>query len=679
MTISSEIRTAGPFTGDNIASAFPFSFKVFKVTELIVVRTDLSNNDVTLTYGTDFSVTLNADQNASPGGTITYKVASVTTPLPTGYKLNATSDVDNLQPMALTNNGGFFPKVISDSADRLTILVQQLVRAVNSATKFPLSDGTGLSGDLPNKNARKGKYLGFDATTGLPVALDGSAVNCPYYTPTSAAVPPTGMGIYTPSASSLGIAALSALALLVTNPASAINYVQIQGAPTSGSNFPSYPQISTLGSSNTVGLMFNTKGTTTTGSQYSNSKEEAGTYTTGDYTFKINGQRALRITDTWWNPNIAYGGAVTTSIVISAGAIAGGPDTTAVIGCESTIYKRDGSGSASGTAIQYQCLGPTSQHHFVNNGWVNLTISGGANPSGINDTYAQSAYVAISGVPVGSAGTAVAISNQASYNTNAPHIVFYSSQAGDMYFLSDNTTTPLFRMYRTASAVNNLYSKAAVAAAPAYLGAMGETNSPLGLTSNGTGSIGIYSNARGTLQLLVTHTGSAVNVLSLTGSTTGNNVEITVGGPSSDASRGITFRNKGTGNTNFNFYDANKLQVQIGGGNSNTSFLSLGGGVNDTVISAQVGTGSTSTGLTIYTASSLGSVKILTNNTSTPVAEFLSSGLFKLTNSASFLANGTGTVTTGSLAPGSSAYVVKKWMQIVDNGGTTYSIPCYGV
>ena len=678
MTISSEIRTAGPFTGDSIATAFPFSFKVFKVTELIVVRTDLSNNDVTLTYGTDYSVTLNADQNASPGGTITYKVASVTAALPTGYKLNATSDIDNLQPMALTNNGGFFPKVLNDSADRLTIMVQQLVRAVNSSLKFPLSDGTGLNANLPNKASRLGKYLGFDGTTGEPTVLDGTAVNGPYYTPTSSSTPPAGMGIYAPSASMLGIAALGALALAVTNPASAVTNWEFSGQ--AATSPISYVKVSAKSATqNYVGMMFDTKGTTTTGSQYSNSKEEAGTYTTGDYTFKINGAKALRITDTWWNPNVSYGGACTTNIVLSSGAIAGGPDTTAVIGCESSIYKRDGSGSASGTAIQYQALGPTSQHHFVNNGYINLTISGGANPSGVNDTYCQSAYITISGVPVGSASTGVAISNQSSYNTNAPHMVFYSSQAGDMYFLTDNIATPLFRMYRTASAVNNVYSKAAITGAPAYLGAMGETNSPLGLTSNGNGDVRLCTNALAQAQAIIKHTANAVNAITLTGSATGSNVTISVGdiGSGGDATRGINYQARGTGNGNHNFYDGGALQCQIGGGSTSTTYTAIIGGSTDAAISSQGG--GSSNGLTIYTSSATGTVKILTNNTSTPVAEFLSSGLFKLTNSASFLANGTGTVTTGNLAPGTSTYVIKKWMQIVDNGGTTYSVPCYGV
>lgn len=168
MTISSPVRTAGPFTGDGVAGSFPFTFKVFSASDLIVVQT-VSGVDSTLVLGTDYGVNLNADQNAAPGGALISKVAGVDTPLTTGYIWNATSAVANLQPVKLTNNGGFFPTVINDALDRLTILVQQLVRAVNASLQYPLSDGTGISNILPNKASRLGKVLAFDPSTGAPV------------------------------------------------------------------------------------------------------------------------------------------------------------------------------------------------------------------------------------------------------------------------------------------------------------------------------------------------------------------------------------------------------------------------------------------------------------------------------------------------------------------------------
>lgn len=174
MTISSQVRTAGPFTGNGVATGGPFTFKVFSETEVTVVQTTDLGVDSTLVYGTDFNVTLNADQNAAPGGTINYLIAGVGPSLiPTGYVLNATSNVSNLQPVALTNAGGLFPKVINDALDRLTILVQQVLRGVNASLKFPLSDGTSISAEIPNKTARALKYLFFDAN-GAPIATTGT-------------------------------------------------------------------------------------------------------------------------------------------------------------------------------------------------------------------------------------------------------------------------------------------------------------------------------------------------------------------------------------------------------------------------------------------------------------------------------------------------------------------------
>jgi hypothetical protein len=164
MTISSQTRQAGPFTGNGATTAFPFAFKVFTAADLVVVRTDLSGVDSTLVLGTDYSVALNADQNANPGGTITLPVA-----LASGFKLTATSGLANLQPTDLTNQGGFYPAVINNALDRLTILVQQLANGLARSLKFPISDGTDGNPTMPGKDLRKGRVLAFHETTGDPV------------------------------------------------------------------------------------------------------------------------------------------------------------------------------------------------------------------------------------------------------------------------------------------------------------------------------------------------------------------------------------------------------------------------------------------------------------------------------------------------------------------------------
>lgn len=122
MTISSTLRQAGPYTGNGSAVTFPFAFKVFQTADLLVTKNDAASNTIYLTLDVDFTATLNASQDASPGGAIT-----LTSPLAVGYALTITSSIAPLQPVDLTNNGGFYPKVIMDALDRLTILIQQLI------------------------------------------------------------------------------------------------------------------------------------------------------------------------------------------------------------------------------------------------------------------------------------------------------------------------------------------------------------------------------------------------------------------------------------------------------------------------------------------------------------------------------------------------------------------------
>jgi hypothetical protein len=170
MTINSETRVAGPFDGNDSTVSFPFTFKVFDSDEVrVVAETGAIETDLEL--GTDYTVVLNADQNAAPGGSVV-----LAAPLPTGTRLTLTSALEMLQPVDLTNQGGFYPRVINSALDRLTILLQQLASVVSRTLKFPLSDGP--VGDLPGRSARAGTVLAFDEATGEPVAgPDISSVN----------------------------------------------------------------------------------------------------------------------------------------------------------------------------------------------------------------------------------------------------------------------------------------------------------------------------------------------------------------------------------------------------------------------------------------------------------------------------------------------------------------------
>ncbi|CAB5162617.1 hypothetical protein UFOVP151_41 [uncultured Caudovirales phage] len=166
MTISSQTREAGPFVGNGTTTVFPFAFKVFQASDLYVVRLVTATGvQSTLVSGTNYTVSINSDQNASPGGTVTLIGGA----LATGYTLTLTSLISYLQPTDLTNTGGFYPSVINDALDRLTIFVQQLVSSISRSLRFPLSDPTTISNQLPGAAARAGKVLTFDSN-GAPAA-----------------------------------------------------------------------------------------------------------------------------------------------------------------------------------------------------------------------------------------------------------------------------------------------------------------------------------------------------------------------------------------------------------------------------------------------------------------------------------------------------------------------------
>lgn len=137
MSVTASPRKAGPYACDGSDVTFTFAFKVFKAADVRVVHTDALGAETDLTLTTDYSVTLNADQDTSPGGSIT----TVATYL-LGETITLTSKVAEEQPVVITNMGGFYPQVINNALDRLTILVQQVMEQVGRAVKVNISSST---------------------------------------------------------------------------------------------------------------------------------------------------------------------------------------------------------------------------------------------------------------------------------------------------------------------------------------------------------------------------------------------------------------------------------------------------------------------------------------------------------------------------------------------------------
>ena len=172
MTISSTTRIA-QHNGNGSASTFAFSFKVFAASDLQVIRlTNSTGVETTLALTTDYTVALNGNQNTNPGGSITLVAGA----LAVGFTLTITSDIANLQPTDLTNQGGFYPEVITDALDRATIQIQQLADGKERAVRAPVSDPIPINMDLPPIAERAGKFLTFDGA-GEPTVSSGTGTD----------------------------------------------------------------------------------------------------------------------------------------------------------------------------------------------------------------------------------------------------------------------------------------------------------------------------------------------------------------------------------------------------------------------------------------------------------------------------------------------------------------------
>ena len=146
MTVSSQVRKAGPYVGTGTTKTFPFSFKVFQASDVLVVKLNTTTNiESTLVLTTDYTISLNADQDNNPGGNITLTGEA----LAGGFTLVISSQVPYLQGTDITNMGGFYPNIIEDALDKLTIEAQQINQSLSRTLKTAITTPDGVDTTLP--------------------------------------------------------------------------------------------------------------------------------------------------------------------------------------------------------------------------------------------------------------------------------------------------------------------------------------------------------------------------------------------------------------------------------------------------------------------------------------------------------------------------------------------------
>lgn len=161
MTISSNAAPkAGPFNGNGVQTVFPFTFHAFSKNDLLVVTAvTISGVETTLVVDSDYTVALNADQSANPGGSITYPISG--SPLPAGSTLTIVSDIEYTQITDLINGGGFYPDVIEDSLDRGVMQGKQILEIVSRTLQVAVSTPSNVDVTLPAPSASQ--LIGWNA------------------------------------------------------------------------------------------------------------------------------------------------------------------------------------------------------------------------------------------------------------------------------------------------------------------------------------------------------------------------------------------------------------------------------------------------------------------------------------------------------------------------------------
>lgn len=116
MTVSTQV-SRNEYTGNGATTQYDFTFRILDKSHLLVQLLDASENIMTLTLGTDYTVT---GVNRYNGGKVV-----LTSALPTGYKISIERSTPVTQETSIRNQGGFFPEIHEDAFDKLTMLVQQ--------------------------------------------------------------------------------------------------------------------------------------------------------------------------------------------------------------------------------------------------------------------------------------------------------------------------------------------------------------------------------------------------------------------------------------------------------------------------------------------------------------------------------------------------------------------------
>jgi hypothetical protein len=171
MTVSSAANKVIAL-GNSASTSFSYSFFVpgqsaSDQTNFLVVVTDSSGNQTTLTNSQYSVVNSNVYGTSSPGGVVTYPTTG--SPLATGSTITIARVLPFTQLVSIENQGGFYPSSVDQMGDFLEMQIQQLNEQQGRVVMAPIVDRSPIA-NLPAAAQRANQAMGFDSN-GNPIAI----------------------------------------------------------------------------------------------------------------------------------------------------------------------------------------------------------------------------------------------------------------------------------------------------------------------------------------------------------------------------------------------------------------------------------------------------------------------------------------------------------------------------
>jgi len=159
------------YNGNSLTVSFPVTFKFIQNSDIVA---ELDDGTTVTTWVLDTDYTLSG-AGVDTGGTLT-----ATTAPATGETLTIYRQVTLTQESDLVTTGAFNSQTVEDMVDKNTQMIQQLSEGLGTSgllLKYPNSEPSTTSNELPRNSDRANKFFTFDASgnpTAQSLSLSGS-------------------------------------------------------------------------------------------------------------------------------------------------------------------------------------------------------------------------------------------------------------------------------------------------------------------------------------------------------------------------------------------------------------------------------------------------------------------------------------------------------------------------